>query len=846
VELSSDAFLGKTIGDAPAPGTPGVVAQSTIQVTGAGVVENPTVTVGIDHAWVGDLQIILESPQGTRILLLDRPGVPGFAPIPSAGYPADLSAASPVAFDDLAPEPAENMGEQCTPVSVDPATGDITVVIDLVVGLNCPGVFAPSEQLRALNGEQADGNWVLTVADFSPDDTGVLQQWSIDLNPGEGVINPGALENPQPDSFASGIGVVSGWYCDAREIQIQFDDEAPKTAAYGTNRGDTRGICGDIDNGFGLLWNMNLLGDGRHRIRAYADGVEFASAEFNVTTLGVEFLTGRSGRFRVVDFPAAGGEVFLGWQEASQNFVFEPSQSALGSGPALVVADTPRALANIGALENPQPNAFASGIGVISGWYCDAQEIQIQFDDEAPKTAAYGTNRGDTRGVCGDIDNGFGLLWNMNLLGDGEHTIRAYADGVQFAQVRFQVTTLGAEFVSGVAAQIRIEDFPDAGSSTLLRWQEANQNFVIQGVELDEPPIIEPPIVEGPVVYDGKVSPAPILASGIDKAIAGVNIYIPDCEEARGVSTAGVPAEADLPETSAKLAAELAGELRYAVAVAAKSVLGLIDHATQGHETLARTVNLPPIPGPCGGTVSFTGVHDNGDTNGTVSLKDFCVEASGSETRTSGDLSVGTVGDPSPVGPVTKSFSASTPGQLELANSMGGAFSVKLGGLRYQYGRPDVIPDTPTLANPDKLNVSSLLIRNNATGNVTKFEDVDATIGYLAPVPSVYTQSSGTVQVTASGELFFPNTGVVKLETTEPMVIDRSAEALTAATITATGADGDTVTLQVKPGMPGVFGVTSTAPAYSGSTLDCESLTIEPLLQIFETAIRAIETGGLF
>ena len=52
----------------------------------------------------------------------------------------------------------------------------------------------------------------------------------------------------------------------------------------------------NINNGFGLLFNWNLLGTGQHTIRVLADGGggEFARATFTVTTLGEEFLRGAS------------------------------------------------------------------------------------------------------------------------------------------------------------------------------------------------------------------------------------------------------------------------------------------------------------------------------------------------------------------------------------------------------------------------------------------------------------------------------------------------------------------------------------------------------------------------
>ena len=44
---------------------------------------------------------------------------------------------------------------------------------------------------------------------------------------------PGYLENPGAASFQSGIGVISGWTCDADEVEIVLNGE-PQEAAYGT------------------------------------------------------------------------------------------------------------------------------------------------------------------------------------------------------------------------------------------------------------------------------------------------------------------------------------------------------------------------------------------------------------------------------------------------------------------------------------------------------------------------------------------------------------------------------------------------------------------------------------
>ena len=277
------------------------------------------------------------------------------------------------------------------------------------------------------------------------------------------------LENPQPGSFQSGVGVISGWACEAYEIEISFNGGPRLTAGTGTIREDTQGVCGDTDNGFGLLYNWNLLGDGPHTVTAYADGVEFASVAVTVTTLGEEFLRGASGTFPLADFPTPGASRTLRWQQAQQNFV--------------ITAGNPQGGGTSGAaphvLENPQPGSFQSGVGVISGWVCEAQTIEISFDDGPRLQAGAGTIREDTHRVCGDTDNGFGLLYNWNLLGDGPHTVTAYADGVEFARVTVTVTTLGEEFRRGLSREVTVTNFPAAGTNIVLRWQEAQQNFVI-------------------------------------------------------------------------------------------------------------------------------------------------------------------------------------------------------------------------------------------------------------------------------------------------------------------------------------------------------------------------------
>ena len=288
----------------------------------------------------------------------------------------------------------------------------------------------------------------------------------------------GMLENPGPGSRQSGIGLLSGWVCAAEVVELEINGTQRVAAAYGTDRADTAPVCGDRDNGFGLLFNWNLLGDGVQTVVAVADGVAFDQATFTVTTLGEEFVTDAVGETVLADFPTAGEEVRLVWQQANQNFVLAPLD---GDPPPASPPGSPDG--PVGALENPGPASFQSGLGLLSGWVCEAEVVELEINGGARIAAAYGTARADTAPVCGDPDNGFGLLFNWNLLGDGVQTVVAVADGDEFGRATFTVTTLGVEFLEGMQGETVAEDFPSPGEEVRLIWQQATQNFVLAPIQ---------------------------------------------------------------------------------------------------------------------------------------------------------------------------------------------------------------------------------------------------------------------------------------------------------------------------------------------------------------------------
>lgn len=204
-----------------------------------------------------------------------------------------------------------------------------------------------------------------------------------------------------------------------------------------------------------------------------ADGNEFGRAQVVVATLGQSFLRGAQGDFPVSPFPQDGKQTRLQWQESLQSFVLSNGGTPASGG------GNPRTDAR---LEDPSPGTFQSGVGPVRGWVCNASRVEIELDGRASVPAVYGEPRGDTQGACGDTNNGFSLQVNWNDVGDGSHTIRVLADGVEMGSATFTVVTLGlGSFPTGLKGDFVLSDFPKNALQTEVQWQESQQNFVITG-----------------------------------------------------------------------------------------------------------------------------------------------------------------------------------------------------------------------------------------------------------------------------------------------------------------------------------------------------------------------------
>lgn len=111
--------------------------------------------VGIDHTYVGDLIMTLTSPQGTSVILMNRPG--------SGGYGSSGNNFCQTLLDDSATTSIQS----------------ITSSDDPPLGPPYTGTFAPANPLATFAGENPNGTWTLNVSDNAGGDTGNVRAFSL-------------------------------------------------------------------------------------------------------------------------------------------------------------------------------------------------------------------------------------------------------------------------------------------------------------------------------------------------------------------------------------------------------------------------------------------------------------------------------------------------------------------------------------------------------------------------------------------------------------------------------------------------------------------------------------------
>ena len=152
-----------------------------------------------------------------------------------------------------------------------------------------------------------------------------------------------------------------------------------------------------------------------------------------------------------------------------------------------------------GNLDDPNSvapnNGYRSGVGLIRGWVCAANEVEVRIYDTTDTLVAtvstpHGSVRPDTAARCGgDSNTGFAAQYNYNHLAEGVYTAQVYADDQRVGEERtFEVVHLTEfsrtdtdRFLRDLpAGTCDVEDFPETGEATRLRWEESLQNFVVE------------------------------------------------------------------------------------------------------------------------------------------------------------------------------------------------------------------------------------------------------------------------------------------------------------------------------------------------------------------------------
>ena len=138
---------------------------------------------------------------------------------------------------------------------------------------------------------------------------------------------------------------------------------------------------------------------------------------------------------------------------------------------------------NQGVIESP--SAVVSGIGFISGWKCNSNDIELRLtgaEREGVLTLNPAQNmpRSDTAGVCwGEEDNGWIIQVNWNDL-IGYDRVIARDNGEEFASADFSIGHTGEGFLRGFeGARTKMDDFPYPGQTTSFAWSTATQHWEI-------------------------------------------------------------------------------------------------------------------------------------------------------------------------------------------------------------------------------------------------------------------------------------------------------------------------------------------------------------------------------
>ena len=314
----------------------------------------------------------------------------------------------------------------------------------------------PCSRYESEDGELSEEDWWLENAEM-----GVIYRRRLS-RPGL----TGRLESPSHGSSQSGVGRFSGWVCVTgpggepappavpEVAERYFYDALEHHESSVDNRGNWWARVGSANKTHitGQTTVQEVVDHVRRFTISYVDDAGHDRTEFYETILGA------SGIF-TIDI----GDVRLSWPitSLSKSTLSPPPRSPAGTviPPRITIDVVPGATVRNqdGSPWVPVPLTQTMDelgrdmyvVNILQPYVPGRPEVsnvEIEINDTIRIPATYGTERRDTTSVCGDSNNGFILPFNWNLLGDGTHTVRAIADGVEFDSATFTVTTTGTEF----------------------------------------------------------------------------------------------------------------------------------------------------------------------------------------------------------------------------------------------------------------------------------------------------------------------------------------------------------------------------------------------------------------
>ena len=145
-----------------------ITSTATSTIPAGDIITGVTVDLEITHTWVGYLSATLTSPSGTIITLFEQPGAPATG---NFGCSQDNIQAT---FDDAAANDAAAFESTCnTSVTGAGVAGGPFAI---------SGSFQSIDALATLNGEAADGDWILSVNDANLFDGGFVEGFTVNIS----------------------------------------------------------------------------------------------------------------------------------------------------------------------------------------------------------------------------------------------------------------------------------------------------------------------------------------------------------------------------------------------------------------------------------------------------------------------------------------------------------------------------------------------------------------------------------------------------------------------------------------------------------------------------------------